>query len=423
MELKTPKGTRDFPPEEKILRDEIVAALREVFELYGFSPFETPLIEMYDVLSSKYAGGAEILKETFKLKDQGNRELGLRYDLTVPLARFVATNPKMKMPFKRYHVGEVFRDGPVTLARYRQFTQCDVDTIGAPSLKADAEILALARRVFQKLKLGATIKVNNRKLLSEMTDACGIPGELSEAAILTIDKMDKIGKEGVEKELIGKSIGAKPIGKLLSIIEIKGSNEEKIKQLKKSMTDSAGIKEIEEVLGYADALGVDVEFDTLLARGLSYYTGTVIEVILNESKVKSSVCGGGRYDNMIGNFIGKGQIQAVGISFGLDRIFDALSEKEQRKKTVTKLLLVPIGIFEAVAAMAEELRSAGVETEIDLMDRGPSKCLQYANSLRIPYVAFVGEEELKQKKMRLKSMASGKEMMCDITQAVKEINR
>jgi len=163
MELQLPKGTKDFPPEEKIVRDKIVSTLKNVFELYGYSPLETPVIERYDVLSSKYAGGAEILKETFKFKDQGERELALRYDLTVPLARFVGMNPNLKMPFKRYQIGEVFRDGPIASARYRQFTQCDVDIAGCSDMIADAEIISLTNACFRKLELDIAIKINNRK--------------------------------------------------------------------------------------------------------------------------------------------------------------------------------------------------------------------------------------------------------------------
>ena len=418
MELKAPKGTRDFPPEEKIVRDRIADALKEVFGLYGFSPFETPVIELYDVLASKYAGGAEILKETFRLQDQGQRELGLRYDLTVPLARYVAMNPRMKMPFKRYHVGDVFRDGPVNLGRYRQFTQCDVDTIGASSLQADAELLALAQRAFRKLGLDGTVRVNNRKLLKEVTDACGIPAEKSDDVILSLDKLDKVGREGVEKELKGKSIGGDSIGKLLSIIGAKGNNAEKITRLKKDVLGSVGLGEVEEVLGYAGGLGVDAVFDVSLARGLSYYTGTIMEVVLKSGKVRSSVCGGGRYDRMIGDFIGRGDVPAVGISFGLDRIYDALVEKEEaRAKTVTQLLIVPLGEYGKAARITEELRSDGVRVEIDLMERGPSKSLQYADSLGIPFVAFIGEDELKQGRMKLKSMKTGKETLCTVKEA------
>jgi len=420
MELKTPKGTRDFPPEEKILRDQLTNTLKKVFELYGFSPFETPIMEHFEVLSSKYTGGAEILKETFKLQDQGQRDLGLRYDLTVPLARFVAMNPRMKMPFKRYHIGEVFRDGPVTLGRYRQFTQCDVDVIGAPSLKADAEILALAGRVFKELKLDATLKLNNRKLLSEMMKAAGII-ENADTAVLIVDKLDKVGKNGVQKELKEKGFSETPIKKALDLISIGGTNSEKLEKLQSELNESEGIKEIREVLGYADAMGVEVVFDPSLARGLTYYTGTIMEAVLNEGKIKSSVMGGGRYDRMIGSLMGKADIAAVGISFGLDRLFDAMAEKKEKQKTVTQLLLIPIGTFNDVSKMAEQLRGAGINAEIDLMDRGPSKNLAYADSLQIPFVAFIGEEETKQDKMKLKNMKTGKESLCTIEEALAEI--
>jgi histidyl-tRNA synthetase len=420
MELKTPKGTRDFPPEEKILRDQLTNTLKKAFELYGFSPFETPIMEHFEVLSSKYTGGSEILKETFKLEDQGKRELGLRYDLTVPLARFVAMNPRMKMPFKRYHIGEVFRDGPVTTARYRQFTQCDVDVIGAVHLKVDAELIALAQRVFKELNLNATIKLNNRKLLTEMMKSAGIT-EYADAAILIIDKLDKIGIEGVQKELKEKGFSDPSISKAMGLISIEGTNEEKLQKIKSELSESEGIKDIEEVLGYVNAMGANVTFDPSLARGLSYYTGSIMEAVLNEGKVKSSVMGGGRYDKMIGSLMGKADIAAIGISFGLDRLFDALAEKKEKQKTVTQLLLIPIGTFNEVSKIAEEIRSAGINAEIDLMDRGPSKSLAYADSLQIPFVAFIGEQELAEGKMKLKNMKTGNEKTCSVQETVKEI--
>ncbi len=420
MELKTPKGTRDFPPEEKILRDQLTSTLKKVFELYGFSPFETPIMEHFEVLSSKYTGGSEILKETFKLHDQGQRELGLRYDLTVPLARFVAMNPRMKMPFKRYHIGEVFRDGPVTTARYRQFTQCDVDIVGANPLKADAELVALASRVFTELKLDATIRLNNRKLLSEMMQASGIV-QNTDAAILIIDKLDKVGREGVQKELKEKEFPQDAITKALQLISVEGTNQEKLTSLQQELGDTPGIAEMKEVLGYVDAMGIKAVFDPSLARGLAYYTGTIMEAILNEGSVKSSVMGGGRYDRMIGSLVGKADIAAIGISFGLDRLFDALAEKKERKKTVTQLLLIPIGTFNEVSKMAEQLRAEGINVEVDLMDRGPSKNLQYADSLQIPFVAFIGEEETTQGKMKLKNMKSGEEKLCTVNEASTEI--
>ena len=221
MELQLPKGTRDFAPEEKIVRDKIVGTLREVFELYGFAPLETPILERFDVLSSKYAGGSEILKETFKLKDQGDRDLGLRYDLTVPLSRFVGMNPAMKMPFKRYQIGEVFRDGPVASARYRQFTQCDAYVIGSSSMATDAEIISLACAAFVKLDLTVNMKASNRKLLNEILNYCGIEKEKQENAILSLDKLEKFGINVVRNELKERRIDDSKINKVLDIVTIK----------------------------------------------------------------------------------------------------------------------------------------------------------------------------------------------------------
>ena len=250
MELQLPKGTRDFSPEEKILRDKVVNTLKEVFELYGFAPLDTPILEKFDVLSSKYAGGAEILKETFKLKDQGARELGLRYDLTVPLARYIGMNPTIKMPFKRYQVGEVFRDGPVASARYRQFTQCDVDVIGSNSMAADAEIVGLVYSAFSKLNLEVVVKASNRGLLNDILDYCGVQKEKQEAVILSIDKLEKFGVNVVKEELKQQKIDESKINKIIDIINVKGDNREKIIQLKKILKNSEGLKEIEEMISY-----------------------------------------------------------------------------------------------------------------------------------------------------------------------------
>jgi len=233
MTLQLPKGTRDLKPEEAIVRNKIVSTLREVFELYGYSPLETPVFERYDVLASKYAGGAEILKETFKLKDQGKRELGLRYDLTVPMCRFVGMNPNIKMPFKRYAIGEVFRDGPVEKARYRQFTQCDVDVVGIKGMTADAEVVALTQRAFKKLGFDTVIKINNRKLLNDLLLYAGVKKEKLDTVILTIDKLEKFGLDSVKKELKDKKIDNSVIKKTIDVINIKGNNADKINKIKK----------------------------------------------------------------------------------------------------------------------------------------------------------------------------------------------
>jgi len=412
MPLQLPKGTRDLKPEEAIARNRIVSTLKNVFELYGYSPLETPAFERYDILASKYAGGNEILKETFKFSDQGKRELGLRYDLTVPMCRFIAMNSDIKLPFKRYAIGEVFRDGPVEKARYRSFTQCDVDVVGIKGMQADAEIIALTQRAFKKLGFDAVVKVNNRKLLNELLENAGVKGDKLETAILSIDKLEKFGLETVEKELKQKNIDKNTINNIKKITNIKGNNSDKIKNIKKIINNSDGLNEIDELLSLLNIPKINVDFDVSLARGLTYYTGTVVEAYLKNSAVKSAVCAGGRYDKMIGSFIGKGEYPAVGISFGLDRIYDAYTEKNKtQQKTVTKVYIIPINTFKDSLKIAEELRNENVSADIDLMGKGPSKNLQYANSLGIPYVLFVGEEELKQGKVKLKDMVSGKERL------------
>ncbi len=418
MELQLPKGTRDFAQGEKLLRDRIVATLKETFELYGFAPLETPIFERYEVLASKYAGGAEILKETFKLKDQGNRDLGLRYDLTVPLARFIGMNPTTKMPFKRYQIGEVFRDGPVATARYRQFTQCDVDVVGASSLAAEAEIIALANYAFKKLGLDATIKFNSRKLLNDILDYYSVPKEKQDAVILSIDKLEKFGETVVKNELKEQWVEEAKILRIMDIITLKGTNEEKISQLKKIFKDSEGMKEVESVLQIVQ----DAEFDVSLARGLSYYTGIVIECYLKDSSVKSSVCGGGRYDNMIGAFLGNKSYPAVGVSFGLDRIYDAMLEKEQaQQKTNTKVFIIPINTVKQSIELAQKLRDKGINTDVDLMDRSISKNLDYANSLGIPYTVIIGKKEIEMGKFKLKDMKSGNEEMLDADEIINKV--
>ena len=422
MPLQLPKGTRDFSPEEKILRDKIVSTLKEVFELYGYVPLETPVLEKYDVLASKYAGGGEILKETFKLKDQGNRELGLRYDLTVPLARYVGMNPTIKMPFKRYQIGEVFRDGPVASARYRQFTQCDVDVVGSSSMAVDAEIIALVYAAFCKLNLEVIVKVNNRKLLNDILDYCGIEKSKQEGVILSIDKLEKFGAAVVKNELREQKIDDKKINTILDLVSIKGSNNEKISQLRKFLKNSEGLKETEEMLSYLKDINFEAEFDVSLARGLAYYTGNVFEALLKDSSVKSSAAGGGRYDNMIEAFLGKGNYPAVGISFGVDRIYDALIERQKiKQKTNAKVYVIPIKTLNESMKIAQQLRDAGINTDIDLMDRGPSKNLEYANSLGIPYVVFVGKKELQENKVKLRDMGSGEEELLNIKEVIKRL--
>src|SRR3989344_3045998 len=333
MKLERAKGTKEINPEEKIIQDKILKVLTKNFELYGFYPLETPILQRYDVLASKYAGGNEILKEIFKLNDQGERDLALRYDLTVPLATYFALNPSIKLPFKRYEIGKVFRDGPISKERFREFWQCDVDIIGANSVKAEAELINLALRAFKELKLSMNFKINNRKILDGIIKYADIQEEKYESVILSIDKLEKIEKEGVKKELSQLGLSEDQIEKLFSVILIKGSNKDKIQRLRDLLDGNEGIDEIEELLKYEQNINLDIS----LARGLAYYTGTIYEVELNDSRFKTSFASGGRYNNMIGSFLENADIPAVGISFGLDRIALALQSKQ---KTAAKIYII-----------------------------------------------------------------------------------
>lgn len=417
MELQNAKGTRDFPPEEKILRNQIVNTLTKNFENYGFSPLETPLLERFETLSAKYAGGSEIIKETFKLKDQGDRQLGLRFELTTSLARFVGMNPNLKMPFKRYEIGPVFRDGPIKLGRMRQFWQCDVDIIGSKSMLADAEILSLAYDIFKELKLDVTIKVNNRKLLNGILEEADIT-QYKEDVILVIDKLEKIGEKGVSKELEILGLNNEQIKDLLSLLKQKD-----LKKLKISNQEGQeGLKELEEL---QTLLKNKIEFDPSLARGLSYYTGTVFEVFLKKGKITSSLAGGGRWDKMIGGFLEtEKEFPAVGIAFGLEPITETIKQSQKETiQTPTQVFLIPIQTQKETMKIAQEFRNNNINTDLDITGRGISKNLNYANSLNIPYVIFVGEEELKKNKLKLKDMKSGKEEFLTQEQIIKKLQQ
>ena len=423
MKLQTAKGVRDVPPEEKILKNRIITDLKEVFELYGFAPLETPILERYDTLAAKFGAGEEsdALKETFQLTDQGKRKLGLRFDLTVPMCRFIAMNPTLKMPFKRYQVGRVFRDGPIKLGRYREFWQMDVDTAGTTSMLAEAECLAVVQTVFDKWGLDIVIKVNNRKLLNGILEQAGI--KKKEEAIIVIDKLGKISESGVRKELRERGFTKKQVDGIFSLIKDKAT----LQELKKKITNEEGkegLQELEELFSYLKNMRVkSAVFDVSLARGLGYYTGPAFEVYLKKGKIISSLVGGGRYDKMIGGFIGGSRvIPSTGLSFGLAPIMDTLKlEKKITSKTTAKVYIVPINTVNESLKIIQELRKAGIPADFALGKKGVSKNLQYANSLGIPYVIIIGENELKKKKVMLRNMKTGNEQLLSVKAVIERL--
>jgi len=425
-EFKIAKGVKDWYGQDAILRNEIKDTLRRVFERYGYNPIETPIIERAETM--KFKGGQEIKKEIFTLKDQGNRELALRFDQTLPLARFVASNKDIKFPFKRYVIGEVFRDGPTQpeQGRYRIFTQCDVDILGVKEVIAEAELLALAQDCFKELGLGnIIIKINNRKLLDGILDYADIPNSKKIETIIILDKMDKIGIEGVKKE-IKLLLPKEKVNKLISAITKENNNNKTYKKLTaiiSSENGKQGLGEIKQLLDYSKNIGPDfIEFDPSLARGLDYYTGTTIEVFLkNKSIVKSAVLAGGRYDNMIGSFIGsKQEVPAVGFSFGLEMIAMILKDiKKNLKSSNTGLYLIPINTSNKCLKIAHSLRNQGLNIDVDLKGKKMGPSINYADSLGIPYVGIIGEDELKENSITIKNLKTREQKKIKIDEVYK----
>ncbi|MFH0779856.1 MAG: histidine--tRNA ligase [Parcubacteria group bacterium] len=427
--LQQAKGVRDFGPAEKIERDRIIGILKDIFESFGYNPIETPVLERYEMFASRFGAGEEsdAMRETFKLTDQGGRNLVLRTEFTQPFARFVGMNLQLRLPFKRYQIGEIFRDGPIRIGRYREFWQCDIDVVGISFPLIEAEILQLINEVFAKLNLKVEIMVNNRKLLNGILDYAGIPAEAQKSIIVSIDKLQKIGAAGVKAELLDKGIVEKKVDAILKIISTKCGNAEMIQKMREILGDNDGIREIEETIKYA--INKDnVVFCPSLARGLAYYTGNVFEVYLKDrSKISSSICAGGRFDNMISGFLQSKEVYpAVGVSFGLETIFDAIkaskTESEERKSVVSAYI-IPFG--EKALAKAFEcgkaLRENGIKTDMDFLGRKISKNLEYANSYGIPQVVIIGDDEINENKFTLKDMKTGAQEKCSLEELVDKL--
>jgi histidyl-tRNA synthetase len=415
------KGTRDFLPEEKILRQKIANVLKSTFEEFGFSPLETPAIESWEVATMKGSSDetTEVYKEIYRFKDQGDRKLTLRYELTFPLARLIANNPQLPKPFKRYQIGKVWRDGPVKTGRYREFWQCDVDTVGSSSPMADAEILAMYTKAFEKLGLDVVIKINNRKFLNGLISYADIPEEKRNDMLISLDKLEKIGLEAVIEDAKERGIKEKDVRKVFKLIKEIDPEKPEINELKE------GLEEIKEMSRLAISMGAkSIYFIPTLTRGLTYYTGPIFEVFLRSGKLTSSLAGGGRWDNMIGDFIGsKEKIPATGTSFGLDTIYDAMliEGKIEKQKTVTNVFLIPINTEEYCLKILKDLRGMGVNADMDMMRRSISKNLSYANSQGIPYCLIVGQKELKEKAVKLRDMETGEERLIKLKDLKKEI--
>ncbi len=434
-----PKGTRDFSPEIMVKRNYIFDTIKSVFKLYGYMPLETPAMENLSTLMGKY--GEEGDKLLFKILNSGdfigdvpesellernslrltNRiaEKGLRYDLTVPFARFVVQHQnELTFPFKRYQIQPVWRADRPQKGRYREFYQCDVDVVGSDSLLHEAELVQMVDEVYRRLNIRVRLLMNNRKILAGIAETIGYPDRLTDITV-AIDKMDKIGLENVNAELREKGISAEAVEKLQPILNLEGGNAEKLEKLRHvlqaSETGLKGIEELEKVFGYLDGVGVETEvrLDLTLARGLSYYTGAIFEVKALDVQI-GSITGGGRYDDLTGIF-GLKNMSGVGISFGADRIFDVMQQLDlfpkQDNTATTRLLFVNFGEQEEryCLPLLKKLRAAGINTEIYPEAAKTKKQMGYADKKGIPFVAIVGENEMQRATVSLKDMASGEQ--------------
>jgi len=446
-----PKGTRDFTPREMANRNYIFSTIKDVFRLYGFQQIETPAMENLSTLMGKY--GEEGDKLLFKILNSGDfiggvsdvelnernslkitgkiSEKGLRYDLTVPFARFVVQNrDKISFPFKRYQIQPVWRADRPQKGRYREFYQCDVDVVGSDSLLNELELIQIVDEVYRRLSIRVVIKLNNRKILSGIAEIIGEAEKITDITV-AIDKLDKIGIEKVNEEIASKGISEEAIARLQPILKLSGSNGEKLEQLKEVLKDSEtgmkGIEEMETILGFCQAMKVEtpVELDLTLARGLNYYTGAIFEVKALDVQI-GSITGGGRYDNLTGVF-GLEGVSGVGISFGADRIYDVLNQLDLYPETSveqTRVLFVTFGWNELKYSLnwAAHLRSQGINVEVYPEPAKMKKQMSYADGKQIPFVAIVGENEMAKDKVMLKDMKSGDQQLVTLEEIVEALN-
>lgn len=442
-----PKGTRDFSPEEMAKRNYIFNTIREVYHLYGFQQIETPAMENLSTLMGKY--GEEGDKLLFKILNSGDCfsgisceelleknpvkfaakacEKGLRYDLTVPFARFVVQHRnEISFPFKRYQIQPVWRADRPQKGRYREFYQCDGDVVGSDSLINEVELIQIMDEVFHRFGIRVCIKMNNRKILSGIAEILGAADKIVDITV-AIDKLDKIGLEKVNEELREKGLSEEAINKLQPVIMLSGTNREKIASLKNvlaaSETGLKGIAEMEFILDRIEklALRAELELDLTLARGLNYYTGAIFEVKALDVQI-GSITGGGRYDNLTGVF-GMEGVSGVGISFGADRIFDVLNQLDLYPKDAlqtTQLLFVNFGEKEEayLLPLVAQVRAAGIRTELYPESAKMKKQMGYADTKKVPYVAIVGETEMAEGKINVKNMITGEQQLLTVDELI-----
>lgn len=422
MKIMNVKGTTDSLPNKEIIRRKVVNILTNTFENYGYLPLDTSILCYYDLLASKYSGGSEILKEVYKLNDQGDRTLGLRYDLTVPFSKVISmnANKNITLPFKRYEVGKVFRDGPVKTGRAREFYQCDVDVCGIDGQFIEVEMLMMTIECYKKLGIDVYVEINNRKLLEGLIISVGIDRDITSNVILSVDKLAKIGVDGVKEELKELNIEEEKLDKLFELFKCNIEELDETNINNESFIE--GMSEIKELFTYIKGLHLEDNaiFTPYLARGLEIYTGTVWEVFDKQKRLTCAIGGGGRYDKIITNFIDDGNsYPAVGISFGLVPICELL---EDYMVSSYDLLIIPLDTNVESLKLAGKLRSNDIKVIIEMNKRKVKKALESADKNKIPYVIVLGENEIKTREIEIKDMNNSTNIKVNIDDIDKIVN-
>jgi histidyl-tRNA synthetase len=427
MKFGRPRGTRDFLPPEMRVRRSILDKVRQVFELHGFEEMDTPAMELWEVLSTK--GGDEVERQIYKFQDKGERWLGLRFDLTVPLARVVAGTPDLAKPFKRYNISKVWRYEEPQSGRFREFLQADIDIVGSSRMEADMECVSTAVGTLRKLGLeDFEVKMNNRKLLEGMVESLGIKEQFKNNVFRALDKLEKVGEGGVVKDLTEIGLDEETAEKIIGFTRLKGEEaiEYANRQFGSSKMTLAGVAELRRLAELSDSFGLsNLYIDFSLVRGLDYYTGPVFEVKAGGVQV-GSVAGGGRYDCLIEKFGGP-PTPATGMSLGIERLYEVLFEKVRNEIKSTRIEVFVANVNEGVALdairLSRELLRRGVAAEPDLMGRKLGRQLEYANNKGIPYVLVVGPNELKTEKFKLKDMVGNREIIAGLDQVINIVRR
>lgn len=423
FKLMNLKGTSDFLPEEQIIRNKITDTLKRIFELYGYLPVETPILCYYELLASKYAGGSEILKEVYKLTDQGDRLIGLRYDLTVPFAKLLGMNKGIILPFKRYEIGKVFRNGPVKTGRAREFYQCDVDACGLESPYAEVEYFSMTKDVFEALDIDVELHYNNRKFLTGLLEFLGVKKENISKFIVSVDKLDKLSEEDVRRELI-EYADEEIIGNVFSYFKL--SLEELADKLNGSNVEI--LKEGLDELSTLNKLLKELQMDTMciftpfLARGLDIYTGSVWEIFTKDKSFTSAVGGGGRYDNIITKFLDNGEVYpAIGFSFGLEPIYELLKSRESFQINKYDVYVYSFNNDAYLFKVSSLLRRNGYKVLTELNTIKLKKAMNIANRENINKVIIIGEDEINSSSVTLKDMITGEQKLVKLDKLIEII--